>query len=79
MRVLIWTIIGLGAVFGTLPAIAQAYNPRYPVCLKLYGRDGDWVDCRFTSIAQCNWAASGRAGQCLVNPYFGAGAPPQRH
>jgi len=78
MRVLIWTIIALGTVFGALPALAQAYNPRYPVCLKLYGRDGDYTDCRFTSIVQCNWAASGRAGQCINNPYFAAGAGAQR-
>jgi len=78
MRVLIWTIVGLGAVLGPMPAMAQAYNPRYPVCLKLYGRDGDYNDCRFTSITQCNWAASGRAGQCFVNPYFAGAAQPQR-
>jgi hypothetical protein len=29
----------------------------------------NYNECRFTSLAQCATAASGRAAQCIVNPY----------
>ncbi len=59
-------------VFGTIAApqsvCAQTYDPDYPVCLRIYGPDND-IECRYTSMQQCALAASGRAAQCLVNPY----------
>ncbi len=74
----IWTIV---MVLTAAPARAQTYDPNYPVCLQTYGFDGGYIDCSFTSLAQCNQTASGRAAQCIVNPYF-ASAPvrggPQR-
>jgi hypothetical protein len=55
-----------------LPARAQTYDPRYPVCMQTYGfMDG--IACRYTSMEQCRFLAQGRAAQCIVNPYF-AGA-----
>jgi hypothetical protein len=51
------------------PAQAQTYDPKYPICLQTYGRDGNYIACRYTSLAQCRLSASGRA-QCLTNPYF---------
>lgn len=51
------------------PAPAQTYGWDYPVCLQVYGRI-NYFDCRYTSIAQCNVSASGRAAQCLLNPYY---------
>ena len=52
------------------PAPAQTYDPGYPVCLQTYGRDGNSIACGYYSLAQCNASASGRAAQCIVNPYF---------
>jgi hypothetical protein len=52
------------------PARAQTYDPKYPTCLQTYGRDGNYIACRYTSLAQCRLSASGRAAQCLTNPYF---------
>jgi hypothetical protein len=49
-------------------ASAQTYSGA-PVCLHVYG-PASYYDCRFTSIAQCNATASGRAAQCVVNPYM---------
>ena len=54
------------------PARAQTYDPKYPVCLQTYGRGGSNIACRYTSLAQCRLSASGRAAQCLTNPYFAA-------
>ena len=34
---------------------------------------GNYIACGYTSMAQCALSASGRAAQCVVNPYF-AGA-----
>ena len=74
MRVLIWSVVWsvLAFAFSTLPAQAQAYDPRYPVCMKVYsGRfGGEWIDCSYTSLPQCKASASGRAAMCDVNPYF---------
>jgi hypothetical protein len=58
-------------VLAATPAQAQTYDPKYPVCLQTYGRDGSYIACRYTSMAQCRLSASGRAAQCVTNPYFG--------
>ena len=56
------------AVIAATPASAQTYSPDYPVCLHVFG-PATYFDCRYTSIAQCNLNASGRAAQCVTNPY----------
>jgi hypothetical protein len=48
------------------PARAQTYNPAYPVCLEKYG---SYIECAYTSLAQCAQSASGRAASCVINPY----------
>ena len=74
MRVLVWLIVPIAAlsILGA-PARAQTYDPGFPVCLQTYGIDGNYIDCSFTSIGQCQASASGRAAQCISNPYFAAG------
>ncbi len=57
------------------PAAAQTYDPNYPVCLHVYGPIA-YYECRYTSLAQCNAAASGRAAQCGLNPYMANAAEP---
>ena len=56
------------------PAEAQTYDPAYPVCLQIYqgGIADYYFECAYTSIPQCQASASGRAAQCVVNPYYGA-------
>jgi hypothetical protein len=78
MRVLALAIVTMVTV--TPSARAQTYDPNYPVCLQIYQ---DWKDfyfeCAYTSLAQCNMSASGRAAQCIVNPYYaGAKSSPGR-
>jgi uncharacterized protein DUF3551 len=73
MRVLACTILTIGTMLVAAPAPAQTYDPSYPVCLQTYGIDGGYIDCSFTSLAQCAASASGRAAQCLNNPYFAQG------
>lgn len=51
-------------------ARAQTYDPSYPVCLQVYGFDGTYISCGYTSMDQCRLSASGRAALCFVNPYF---------
>ncbi|MDE2378199.1 DUF3551 domain-containing protein [Bradyrhizobium sp.] len=63
---------------------AQTYDPRYPVCMKEYSGSpggGEWIDCSYTSLPQCQASASGRAAMCEVNPYFlpGQGRSPGAH
>ena len=69
------TVLSLAAVsfvglFG--PAEAQTYDPRYPVCMTRYSgpSGGQWIDCSYASLPQCQASASGRAAMCSINPYF---------
>ena len=58
-------------------AQAQTYDPNYPICLQTFGRNGNYIACGYTSMEQCRLSASGRAAQCIINPYF-AGSNPGR-
>ena len=69
MRTLALAILAIGAASAAAPAQAQTYDPRYPVCLHVYGRIS-YYDCSYTSLPQCNSSASGRPAQCVTNPYF---------
>jgi hypothetical protein len=50
--------------------------------MQTYGLDGGYVDCGYISQGQCAQSASGRAAQCISNPFFGGarvpGAPYER-
>jgi Protein of unknown function (DUF3551) len=53
------------------PARAQTYDPSYPVCLQIYQGFVDYYfECAYTTMGQCQASASGRAAQCVVNPYY---------
>jgi hypothetical protein len=58
------------------PAAAQTYDPAYPVCLHVYMREANYYECRYASLPQCNASASGRAAQCVINPYFAGSSAP---
>ena len=73
MRVLACTILTTATVLVAVPARAQTYDPNYPVCLQTYSTGGGYIDCSFTSQAQCAATASGRSAQCLNNPFFAVG------
>ena len=71
MAMRIFSIVLLGLALSAGSAKAQLYDPRYPVCLHVYGElEGERMDCIFTSLAQCSASASGRPATCLINPYF---------
>lgn len=67
--------LAIAAVSLAGPARAQTYDPAYPVCLQIYqgGIADYYFECAYTSIPQCQASASGRAAQCVVNPYYGKG------
>jgi hypothetical protein len=68
MRVLALAVLAI--VAASVPAQAQTYDPSYPVCLHVWGRGATYYECHYSSLAQCNASASGRAAQCVVNPYY---------
>jgi len=73
MKTATLTIAMLATILALGSAHAQTYDPRYPVCMHVFGGmmgGGDYFDCSFQSIPQCNLSASGRSAMCLVNPYF---------
>jgi Protein of unknown function (DUF3551) len=83
MRILVLAILAMATASVAEPARAQTYDPAYPVCLHVYGR-ATYYECRYTSLAQCNGSASGRAAQCVLNPFFASaeepmGRPYRRH
>jgi hypothetical protein len=54
------------AAVGTVPAQA-GYN--YPVCLRVYG-PASYNECTYTTLAQCQATASGRAAECYPNSFY---------
>ena len=73
-------VLAIGAAALAAPAQAQTYGSNYPVCLHVYG-PVTYYECSYGSLAQCNLSASGRAAQCVTNPYVAQAAygdPPLR-
>ena len=79
MRIRALAILSIATVLTAAPARAQTYDPAYPVCLHVYTRGANYYECRYTSMPQCNASASGRAAQCVINPYFGIAEEPTRY
>jgi hypothetical protein len=80
MRIPGLAILTIGAALTATPALAQTYDPKYPVCLQVYQGFVDYYfECAYTSLGQCQMSASGRAASCVVNPYYtGTNTPPGR-
>jgi hypothetical protein len=58
-------------------SVAQARD--YPVCLRVYQNFHQWYDeCGYTSMPQCQMSASGRAAECIVNPWYKGPEPGQQ-
>jgi uncharacterized protein DUF3551 len=81
MRMAFWALMACAAASttGAPPAAAQTYDPAYPVCLHVYTRGANYYECRYTSLPQCNASASGRAAQCVINPYFASAGEPAHY
>jgi hypothetical protein len=78
-----WAIgtLAVGTIASPRSVQAQTYDPNYPVCLHVFG-EVTYYECRYTSLPQCAMSASGRAAECVVNPYFANGyqeSPVRRH
>ena len=80
MRSLALAVLAIGTLLAAHAARAQTYSGA-PVCLHVYG-PATYYECRYSSLAQCNATASGRAAQCERNPYLANAdmdGPPIRH
>ena len=74
MRIAALAILTTAAIAAATPVSAQTYDPKYPVCLQVYQGFVDYYfECAYTSLAQCQMSASGRAASCVVNPYYAGG------
>jgi hypothetical protein len=76
MRIPALAISTIATVLVAAPARAQTYSPDYPVCLHAFGEKAGYIECGYTSLAQCALSASGRAAQCIINPYFASAQVP---
>ena len=74
MRRTVSLIAVIIATVAASPVGAQTYDPAYPICLQVYGIEGGYIACGYTSMDQCRLSAGGRAAQCVTNPYFAGGA-----
>jgi Protein of unknown function (DUF3551) len=80
MRIPALAILAIGMVSAAAPARAQTYDPDFPVCMHIISWGTTYEDCRYYTMEQCRLSASGRAGQCNINPYYvGTKVPPRRH
>ena len=80
MRIPALAILAIATVSAAPSARGQTYDPKYPVCLQIYrGMTDFYFECAYTSLPQCQMSASGRAAQCVVNPYYtGTKKPPRQ-
>jgi hypothetical protein len=74
MRIPALAVLTLVAVWTAAPARAQTYDPSSPVCMQVYNMQASYIECAYTSLAQCAASASGRNAMCVINPYPGPGA-----
>ncbi len=70
MRILVCTILAIGMVWFAAPARAQTYDPGFPVCLQTYGINGGYIDCSYSTLAQCASVGVGPCGPMLEQPVF---------
>jgi hypothetical protein len=71
MRFSILIILVACVLAVAVPAKAQTFDPKYPVCMHVYGTFmGERMDCLFVSLDQCAMTASGLPASCIVNPYY---------
>jgi hypothetical protein len=74
MRRAWFVLVAIRALFASAHALAQTYDPSYPVCMQIYGPVG-YINCRYTSLQQCRFLAVGRSATCVENPYFPSQKP----
>ena len=70
MRIAALAILTIATIASAAPARAQTYDPAYPVCLHVFGREVEYYECTYTSLDQCKQTASGRQALCVINPYY---------
>ncbi len=71
MRVLLLGIVTIAAISAASSARAQAYNSRYPVCMRMIEMfGGERNECIYDSIQQCQQRAAGLGATCIVNPFY---------
>ena len=68
MRAPMIAMLIFSVVSSNQSARAKRFDPRYPVCLQIYGPDSG-VRCNYTSMSECRLAARARPAQCVINPY----------
>lgn len=79
MRIPTFAILTVLTVWMAAPARAQTYDPNWPVCMHVFGKEVEYFECTFTSLPQCNASASGRNAMCVINPYYAARAPAEQN
>ncbi|MCP3470447.1 DUF3551 domain-containing protein [Bradyrhizobium sp. CCGUVB1N3] len=64
-------IMGGATILAPAPAMAERYDPRYPVCLQKWEWGGSsTVYCSYPSWEACKAAAAGLSAMCMDNPYW---------
>ncbi|WP_456717010.1 DUF3551 domain-containing protein [Bradyrhizobium sp. USDA 4353] len=57
-------------LFATVPAAAQQFDGKDPVCLQIWEWGGSTtISCQYRSWEACKVAAASLSAMCLLNPY----------
>jgi Protein of unknown function (DUF3551) len=71
MRILALVVLAAWTALASQSASAQTYDPAFPFCMRVVVfQGGTYEDCSYYTLAQCQMSASGRAAQCLTNPFY---------
>ena len=71
MRILVLMMLTAAAISAASSARAQAYDPRYPVCMQvIVNFGGQHNECAYFSMEQCAQRAAGLAATCIINPFY---------
>ena len=63
-------ILTIATVLTGAPVGPRRITPDYPVYPQAFGEKAGYIECGYTSLPRCDASASGRAAQCIINPYF---------
>ena len=71
MRILVLIMLMIAVISSASSARAQAYDPRYPICMQIIENfGGQRNECAYFSMEQCAQRAAGLAATCIINPFY---------
>ena len=70
MRIPALAVLTIATVLAAAPAGLRRIIRTIRSACRPSAKKAGYIECGYTSLAQCGASASGRAAQCVINPYF---------